>query len=97
MWRRGVSAAHETRFVQPSGATGATVPDGLWLPREPLLPPEPPKPNGGCAWIPDRRYFPGIHFVLRHGLPWEDPPYELGCGSGMTCWLRVRDRQAAVV
>jgi transposase len=29
----------------------------------------------------------------RTGLPWEDLPRELGCGSGMTCWRRLRDWQ----
>jgi transposase len=27
--------------------------------------------------------------------PWEMLPKELGCGSGMTCWRRVRDWQEA--
>jgi transposase len=39
----------------------------------------------------------GILFVLRTGLPWEDLPQELGCGSGMTCWRRLRDWQKAGV
>jgi transposase len=35
----------------------------------------------------------GIIFVLRSGIPWEMLPQELGCGSGMTCWRRLRDWQ----
>ena len=35
----------------------------------------------------------GIVFVLRSGIPWEMLPKELGCGSGMTCWRRLRDWQ----
>lgn len=39
----------------------------------------------------------GILFVLRTGIPWEELPQELGFGSGMTCWRRLRDWQAAGV
>ena len=38
----------------------------------------------------------GIIFVLRSGIPWEMLPREMG-GSGMTCWRRLRDWQAAGV
>jgi hypothetical protein len=34
-------------------------------------------------------------FVLRTGTPWEYLPTEMECGSGMTCWRRLRDWQAA--
>ena len=33
-------------------------------------------------------------FVLRTGIPWEMLPAEIGCGSGVTCWRRLRDWQA---
>jgi transposase len=33
--------------------------------------------------------------VLRSGIPQEMLPQEMGCGSGMTCWRRLRDWQAA--
>ncbi|WP_425512496.1 transposase, partial [Xanthomonas translucens] len=39
----------------------------------------------------------GIVYVLRTGIAWEDLPQELGYGSGMTCWRRLRDWQAAGV
>ena len=35
--------------------------------------------------------------MLHTGLPWEWLPQELGFGSGMTCWRRLRDWQAAGV
>lgn len=73
------------------------VSDELWAIIEPLLPAEPPKPNGGRPRIPDRACLTGIVFVLRTGIPWELLPQELGCGSGMTCWHRLRDGQAAGV
>lgn len=36
-------------------------------------------------------------FVLRSGIPWQMLPQELECGSGMTCWRRLRDWQRAGV
>ena len=73
------------------------LPDDLWAVIEPLLPPEPPKPKGGRPRVPDRAALTGILFVLRSGTPWELLPQEMGCGSGMTCWRRLRDWQKAGV
>ena len=39
----------------------------------------------------------GILFVLYTGIRWEFLPQELGFGSGMTCWRRLRDRNGAGV
>ena len=71
----------------------ALVPDILWEAIEPLLPLPRPKPQGGRPRITDRVCLKGIVFVLRSGIPWEMLPKELGCGSGMTCWRRLRDWQ----
>ncbi len=73
------------------------LPDELWAVIEPLFPAERPKPKGGRPPVPNRAALTGIVFVLRSGLPWEMLPTELGCGSGMTCWRRLRDWQAAGV
>src|ERR671920_527797 len=73
------------------------VTDELWEVVEPLLPEEPPKPKGGRPRIDDRAALTGIVFVLKSGIPWEMLPQELGCGSGVTCWRRLRDWQAAGV
>ena len=73
------------------------VSDEVWECIEPLLPPEPPKPKGGRPRIPARQVLVGILFVLKTGIPWEDLPQEMGCGSGMTCWRRLRDWQEAGV
>src|ERR671916_348338 len=73
------------------------VSDDLWAIVAPLLPPEPPKPQGGRPRVPDRACLTGIIFVLKSGIPWELLPQELGCGSGMTCWRRLRDWQEAGV
>jgi len=71
------------------------LPDELWKRIEPLLPAEVPKPKGGRPPIPHRAALTGILFVLKTGTPWEYLPQELGCGSGMTCWRRLRDWQSA--
>ncbi len=73
------------------------VTDELWEAIEPLLPPEPPKPRGGRPRVPDRAALAGIIFVLKSGIPWEMLPKEMGCGSGSTCWRRLRDWQEAGV
>lgn len=73
------------------------LPDDLWKAIEPLLPPQPPRPKGGRPRVPDRACLRGVLFVLRTGIPWEYLPREMGCGSGMTCWRRLRDWQKAGV
>jgi transposase len=65
----------------------------LWRAIDPLLPPEPPKPQGGRYRVPDRACLTGIIFVLKSELPREHLPREDGCGSGVTCWRRLRDWQ----
>ena len=71
--------------------------DELWAAIEPLLPPEPLKARGGRPRIPDRDVLRGILFVLSTGLPWEYLPPEMGCGSGMTCWRRLKEWHEAGV
>ncbi len=75
------------------------VSDELWAVVQPLLPA--PKPRRfrypGRRRIDGRRALTGILFVLRSGIPWELLPQEMGCGSGMTCWRRLREWQAAGV
>lgn len=70
----------------------------LWKKLEPLLPEAPPRSaQGGRPRVDDRRALNGILFVLRTGIGWEHLPQELGYGSGMTCWRRLRAWQAAGV
>ena len=64
---------------------------------KPLLPVVKPSPKGGRPRLSDELALNGILFVLRTGIPWEELPQELGWGSGMTCWRRLRDWQAAGV
>ncbi|MCJ2109634.1 IS5 family transposase [Methylobacterium sp. E-025] len=75
----------------------ALLPDDLWSEIGPLLPPPRPRPKGGRRPIENRVALTGILFVLRSGRPWEMLPAEMGCGSGITCWRRLRDWQEAGV
>lgn len=72
----------------------AMVPDELWEVVEPLIPKiERRYRYPGRKRIPDRLTLTGILFVLKTGIPWEELPPEMGCGSGVTCWRRLRDWQ----
>jgi len=73
------------------------VTDKLWAIVKPLLPPKPPKPKGGRPRIDDRAVLTGILFVLKSGIPWEMLPQEMGCGSGKTCWRRLKEWHEAGV
>ena len=64
---------------------------------EPLLPVFVPSAKGGRPRVSDEMVLNGILFVLRTGIPWEELPQELGFGSGMTCWRRLRQWQEAGV
>jgi transposase len=70
----------------------------LWELIEPLIPKVPRRQRfPGRKRIDDRKVLAGILFVLRTGIPWEYLPQEMGCGSGMTCWRRLREWQEAGV
>ena len=75
------------------------VDDELWQLIQPL--PPPPKPRRwrypGRKPLTNRQTLTGILFVLKSGIPWEMLPKEMGCGSGMSCWRRLRDWQEAGV
>jgi transposase len=79
------------------GMSKPLVSDEVWALVAPLLPSEPPKPKGGRPRLSDRAALTGIIFVLKSGIPWEMLPQEMGCGSGMTCWRRLRDWHEAGV
>ena len=73
--------------------------DELWALIEPLLPAPKPRRYRYPDRMPidSRKALTGILFVLKSGIPWEMLPQEMGCGSGMTCWRRLRDWQQAGV
>jgi transposase len=74
------------------------VSDELWGLVEPLLPKRQRRFRyPGRLPLDDRRVLSGILFVLHTGIAWEHLPQELGFGSGMTCWRRLRDWQEAGV
>ncbi len=79
--------------VCPAVASTDPVSDDLWEAILPLLPPEPPRHHGGPPRVPHRAALSGILFVLRHGLRSSDLPQQLGYGSGVTCWRRLRQWQ----
>jgi transposase len=68
------------------------VTDELWIRIEPLLPVRDRHVGRrGRPWLDDREALCGVLFVLHTGIQWEFLPQELGFGSGMTCWRRLRD------
>lgn len=73
------------------------VSDELWAALETLIPVPVPGGRGRRRSVSNRAALSGILYVLHTGIPWEDLPQELGFGSGMTCWRRLRDWQAAGV
>jgi transposase len=84
----GARASEEMVMAKP------ILPDELWGGMAPLLPKRSPSPRGGRPPVGDREAPTGILLVLKAGISWEDLPCEMGGGSGMTCWRRLRDRQA---
>jgi transposase len=73
------------------------VPEQLWQAIQPLLPP-PLRRYGGRPRVDDRAALAGIVYQLRTGVPWRLlPTRQLGCGSPITCWRRLRDWQRAGV
>ena len=73
--------------------------EGLWELIEPLLPAAKPRRfrYPGRRPLEHRQVLTGILFVLRTGIPWEELPQEMGCGSGMTCWRHLHQWQEAGV
>jgi transposase len=69
--------------------------DEVWRVVEPLLPHPRLVAKRGRPRLPDRACLTGILFVLKTGIPWDQLPCEAGCGSGMTCWRRLRQWQQA--
>lgn len=67
------------------------VSDATWERIAPLLHPRERRfRNPGRLPLDDRRVLQGILYVLVNGIGWEHLPQELGFGSGMTCWRRLR-------
>ena len=74
------------------------VDDQLWESIQPLLSRSPRRRrNPGRKRIDNRLVLNGILFVLTTGIAWQRLPQELGFGSGLTCWRRLRDWHQAGV
>ena len=69
------------------------VTDDLWDVVAPLLPRRRAQPRGGRPWVDDRATLNGVLYLLRTGIAWRHLPTELGWGSGVTCWRRLREWQ----
>jgi transposase len=68
------------------------VDDELWQLIQPLIPVRPRRYRyPGRRPLDDRAVLDGILYILATGIAWEQLPQELGYGSGMTCWRRLRD------
>lgn len=66
--------------------------DALWKKIEKVLPVPAPRNHlyAGRKPVDSRKVISGIVYVLANKIPWEDLPQDLGLGSGMTCWRRMR-------
>ncbi len=74
------------------------IPNQLWERIRPLLPVVQRRRRwSGRKRLDDPACLNGILYVLVTGIDWEHLPQQLGYGSGMTCWRRLRDWQAAGV
>ena len=74
------------------------VDEELWKIIEPLLPKKARRQRyPGRLPISDRQALTGTFSVLRTGVPWKMLPQEMGCGSGITCWRRLKSWQEAGV
>jgi transposase len=66
--------------------------DAIWKKIEKILPTPAPRNHlyAGRKPVDPRKVISGIVHVIAHKIPWEDLPQDLGFGSGMTCWRRLR-------
>ncbi|MBI4551130.1 MAG: transposase, partial [Candidatus Latescibacteria bacterium] len=88
---------HKTRKRVRRPSPNILVSDDLWALIRPLVQPDPLSRTDGRPRLDDRAALTGILFVLKAGIAWESLPSTIGCGSGMTCWRRLREWQRAGV
>lgn len=92
----GLPKVPRPRRSQPLG--DPEIDDALWARIEPLIPVKVRRRRyPGRMPLDDRAVLTGILVVLARGIGFERLPKELGYGSGMTCWRRLRDWQQAGV
>lgn len=89
----GLPRVPRPRRVAPL-RTDPVLTDAVWAAVEPLIPPRARRRrHPGRKPLDDRAVLTGILVVLARGIGFERLPKELGHGSGMTCWRRLRDWQ----
>lgn len=68
------------------------VDDALWERIAPIVLPfsKPQATRGGREPVSDRAAITGILYVMRTGIRWNALPRDLGVGSGVSCWRRLR-------
>jgi transposase len=72
------------------------ISDTVWAAVEPLIPHRTRRRRyPGRKPLDDRAVLTGILTVLAREIGFERLPKDLGHGSGMTCWRRLRDWQQA--
>ena len=89
--RRDRPSARDSRLLswQPAERPARSeVDDLLWAELEDLIPAHGARPSQ--RRMPDRTALSGILYVARTAISWSDLPTELGYGSGVTCWERLR-------
>lgn len=91
----GLPGVPRPRRVAPP-RTDPVITDAVWARVEPLIPERARRRRyPGRKPLDDRAVLTGILVVLARGIGFERLPKELGFGSGMTCWRRLRDWQSA--
>jgi transposase len=91
----GLPRVPRPRRVEPP-RTDPVITDAVWELIEPLIPQKARRRRyPGRKPLDDRAVLTGILVVLARGIGFERLPKELGLGSGMTCWRRLRDWQQA--
>ena len=91
----GLPGVPRPRRVPPP-RTDPVITDAVWERVEPLIPARTRRQRyPGRKALDDRAVLTGILVVLARGIGFERLPKELGFGSGMTCWRRLRDWQLA--
>ena len=91
----GLPRVPRPRRIEPP-RTDPVITDAVWDLVEPLIPQKARRRRyPGRKPLDDRAVLTGILVVLARGIGFERLPKELGLGSGMTCWRRLRDWQQA--
>jgi GntR family transcriptional regulator, trigonelline degradation regulator len=94
---RAPSVERRTALIDVPGKP--ILDDAVWAAVEAQLPPAKPRRflHPGRKPVADREALSGILFVLQNGIQWNELPVEMGFGSGVSCWRRLRDWQQSGV